>query len=38
MFALPAVTISAKHRASGAHFLSEVIASAPCDSSASIQP
>jgi arsenate reductase len=26
MFALPAVTISAKHRASGAHFLSEVIA------------
>ena len=28
MFALPAVTISAKHRASGAHFLSEVIATA----------
>ena len=26
MFALPAVTISAKHRASAAHFLSEVIA------------
>jgi len=26
MFALPAVTISTKHRASGAHFLSEVIA------------
>ena len=26
MFALPAITISAKHRASGAHFLSEVIA------------
>src|SRR6201981_3515734 len=26
MFALPAVTISAKQRASGAHFLSEVIA------------
>ena len=26
MFALPAVTISVKHRASGAHFLSEVIA------------
>jgi glycerol uptake facilitator-like aquaporin len=26
MFALPAVSISAKHRASGAHFLSEVIA------------
>jgi arsenate reductase len=26
MFALPAVTISAKHRASPAHFLSEVIA------------
>ena len=26
MFALPAVTISAKHRASGAHFLSEIIA------------
>jgi glycerol uptake facilitator-like aquaporin len=26
MFALPAVTISAKHRATGAHFLSEVIA------------
>jgi arsenate reductase len=26
MFALPAVTISAKHRASGAHFLSEVVA------------
>jgi glycerol uptake facilitator-like aquaporin len=28
MFALPAVTISGKHRASGAHFLSEVIATA----------
>jgi glycerol uptake facilitator-like aquaporin len=28
MFALPPVTISAKHRASGAHFLSEVIATA----------
>ena len=28
MFALPAVTISVKHRASGAHFLSEVIATA----------
>ena len=28
MFALPAVTISAKQRASGAHFLSEVIATA----------
>src|SRR5712671_3394573 len=28
MFALPAVSISAKHRASGAHFLSEVIATA----------
>ena len=28
MFALPAVTISAKHRASAAHFLSEVIATA----------
>jgi arsenate reductase len=28
MFALPAVTISSKHRASGAHFLSEVIATA----------
>jgi glycerol uptake facilitator-like aquaporin len=28
MFALPAVTISAKHRATGAHFLSEVIATA----------
>jgi glycerol uptake facilitator-like aquaporin len=28
MFALPAVTISARHRASGAHFLSEVIATA----------
>ena len=26
MFALPAVTISAKHRATPAHFLSEVIA------------
>jgi len=26
MFALPAITISTKHRASGAHFLSEVIA------------
>src|ERR1700761_1126052 len=26
MFALPAITISARHRASGAHFLSEVIA------------
>ncbi len=26
MFALPAVSISAKHRASGAHFLSEIIA------------
>ena len=26
MFALPAVSISAKHRATGAHFLSEVIA------------
>ena len=26
MFALPAVSISVKHRASGAHFLSEVIA------------
>ena len=26
MFALPAVSISARHRASGAHFLSEVIA------------
>jgi glycerol uptake facilitator-like aquaporin len=26
MFALPAVTISAKHRASAAHFLSEIIA------------
>jgi arsenate reductase len=26
MFALPAVTVSAKHRASPAHFLSEVIA------------
>jgi glycerol uptake facilitator-like aquaporin len=26
MFALPAVTISARHRASGAHFLSEIIA------------
>ena len=28
MFALPAVTISAKHRATPAHFLSEVIATA----------
>jgi glycerol uptake facilitator-like aquaporin len=28
MFALPVVTISAKHRASAAHFLSEVIATA----------
>jgi glycerol uptake facilitator-like aquaporin len=28
MFALPAVTISAKHRASGAHFLSEIVATA----------
>jgi glycerol uptake facilitator-like aquaporin len=28
MFALPAITISARHRASGAHFLSEVIATA----------
>ena len=28
MFALPAVTISAKHRASPAHFLSEIIATA----------
>jgi arsenate reductase len=28
MFALPAVTISGKHRASGAHFLSEVVATA----------
>jgi len=28
MFALPAVTISGKHRATGAHFLSEVIATA----------
>ncbi len=28
MFALPAVTISGKHRASAAHFLSEVIATA----------
>ena len=28
MFALPAVTISTKHRASAAHFLSEVIATA----------
>ena len=28
MFALPAATISAKHRASAAHFLSEVIATA----------
>jgi glycerol uptake facilitator-like aquaporin len=28
MFALPAVTISAKHRATGAHFLSEIIATA----------
>jgi glycerol uptake facilitator-like aquaporin len=28
MFALPAVTISVKHRATGAHFLSEVIATA----------
>jgi len=28
MFALPAVSISGKHRASGAHFLSEVIATA----------
>ncbi len=28
MFALPAVGISAKHRATGAHFLSEVIATA----------
>jgi glycerol uptake facilitator-like aquaporin len=28
MFALPAVTISVKHRASGAHFLSEVVATA----------
>src|SRR5579859_383628 len=28
MFTLPAVTISGKHRASGAHFLSEVIATA----------
>jgi glycerol uptake facilitator-like aquaporin len=28
MFALPAVSISAKHRASGAHFLSEVVATA----------
>jgi arsenate reductase len=28
MFALPAVSISAKHRASGAHFLSEAIATA----------
>ena len=28
MFALPAVSISAKHRASAAHFLSEVIATA----------
>jgi arsenate reductase len=27
MFALPAVTISARHRASPAHFLSEIIAS-----------
>jgi arsenate reductase len=26
MFALPAVTISARHRASGAHFLSEMVA------------
>ena len=26
MFALPAVSISAKHRATPAHFLSEVIA------------
>src|ERR1700758_2666610 len=26
LFALPAITISARHRASGAHFLSEVIA------------
>ena len=26
MFALPAVTISAKHRATPAHFLSEIIA------------
>ncbi len=28
MFALPAVTVSAKHRATGAHFLSEIIATA----------
>jgi glycerol uptake facilitator-like aquaporin len=28
MFALPAVTISARHRASGAHFLSEIVATA----------
>ena len=28
MFALPAVTISAKHRATGAHFLSEIVATA----------
>ena len=28
MFALPAVTISGKHRATGAHFLSEIIATA----------
>jgi glycerol uptake facilitator-like aquaporin len=28
MFALPAVTISTKHRASGAHFLSEIVATA----------
>src|SRR5580704_5434756 len=28
MYALPAVTISGKHRATGAHFLSEVIATA----------
>jgi len=28
MFALPAVSISVKHRASGAHFLSEVVATA----------
>src|ERR1700675_5052187 len=26
MFAMPAVSISAKHRASGAHFLSEIVA------------
>ena len=28
MFALPAVSISTKHRASGAHFLSEIVATA----------